>query len=552
MAESARPGPIPSAQEPRAWRKSNDAQAVNRSREAARAALPLAASARAVLPGLQSGLADWRNYDPDRMTVAIDPKLPLTYEKAYSYREAGRLIWVGRNAVEGSFLVTAADEHGLRAVLSIPGADVHEIQVGNGGGEVFVLRGEDSPCGGVVRADVRPVAGVLVQAVTEPVVRAAAYTVDVAFFFNQDAMTVSGGLESHRTTFMARIEAANQVLVQSGVTNFQWRLAGVFTVPAYATTNAMEDDLALIRNTNNPVGQEVAAKLAASGADQACLVVGGSRTSAGVAQMPGRFAVIDYTYGGHQVLAHELAHNFGCDHDRLHAPNAATTGYNFGHTLDVVEKVNGRDATVKYGTIMSYDGTRIDYFSNPEVSYKGVPTGIVAGRNDSAHNARTLTENAPAVATTGDAPTAPAIITQPFGTSTTVTNPFNFSVVATGGGLTYQWYRNGAAITGATNPVYSGVAAAGDGGTFTVVVTNSLGSVTSTGATLTVMGAGGSTPTPAGGGGGGGGGGAPSLWFGAALVLLGLLKRWEARGGRESAHRRLACAAPGGGNGNNP
>lgn len=123
---------------------------------------------------------------------------------------------------------------------------------------------------------------------------------------------------------------------------------------------------------------------------------------------------------------------------------------------------------------------------------------------------------------------APTITTQPQGQSVTVGTNVVFSVVATGKpNPTYQWNKNGTAIAGATNTTYSITSAqTSDAGTYTVTVSNSVGSVTSTGATLTVNPV--VTPPPSGGGGGGGGGGAPSHWFVAALALA-ALARWRQR-----------------------
>src|SRR6202142_2749747 len=80
--------------------------------------------------------------------------------------------------------------------------------------------------------------------------------------------------------------------------------------------------------------------------------------------------------------------------------------------------------------------------------------------------------------------TRPASITVPLGQSAT------FSVSATGTGtLTYQWFKNGVAINGATSSSYTTPpTVAGDTGSlFTVTVTDSTGSVTSLPATLTVQ-----------------------------------------------------------------
>jgi hypothetical protein len=80
-----------------------------------------------------------------------------------------------------------------------------------------------------------------------------------------------------------------------------------------------------------------------------------------------------------------------------------------------------------------------------------------------------------------------AITTQPAAVTVVAGLDASFSVVATGGKLSYQWRKDGVAVPGLTAskftfaPAYSTHA-----GSYDVVVTNSLGSVTSTAAVLTV------------------------------------------------------------------
>ena len=84
---------------------------------------------------------------------------------------------------------------------------------------------------------------------------------------------------------------------------------------------------------------------------------------------------------------------------------------------------------------------------------------------------------------------APVITSQPASRSVNVGQTAAFSVVATGTApLSYQWQKNQANITAATSASYTtpAAAAADNGATFRVVVTNSTGSVTSNSATLTV------------------------------------------------------------------
>src|SRR6185312_4650110 len=91
---------------------------------------------------------------------------------------------------------------------------------------------------------------------------------------------------------------------------------------------------------------------------------------------------------------------------------------------------------------------------------------------------------------------APTITTQPANQTVTVGQSASFSVVASGTApLTYQWQNNGTNIAGATNASYTTPAttSSDNGAVYSVVVSNSAGSVTSNNVTLTVS-------TPPGGG----------------------------------------------------
>ena len=86
-------------------------------------------------------------------------------------------------------------------------------------------------------------------------------------------------------------------------------------------------------------------------------------------------------------------------------------------------------------------------------------------------------------------PPAPQILTQPSNVSVTAPQPATFTVEASGPApLSYQWRRNGSNIAGANSATYvrTPTAMSDNGSTYSVVVSNGGGSVTSTAATLTV------------------------------------------------------------------
>ncbi len=82
----------------------------------------------------------------------------------------------------------------------------------------------------------------------------------------------------------------------------------------------------------------------------------------------------------------------------------------------------------------------------------------------------------------------PSITTQPASQTVNPGANVNFTVVASGPSLNYQWYFNNSALSGATAATLTlNSVSNANAGSYTVVVTNSFGSVTSTPATLTIV-----------------------------------------------------------------
>jgi sugar lactone lactonase YvrE len=142
----------------------------------------------------------------------------------------------------------------------------------------------------------------------------------------------------------------------------------------------------------------------------------------------------------------------------------------------------------------------------------------------------------------GTVATAPVIVTPPRSVTAAVGSQVQFTVVVSANPTPrYQWFHNtnGAPIIGGTGPTVTlAPVAASMAGTYFVLVTNDVGSVTSESATLTV--------TPGGSGSSaGGGGGAVGGWFVMALAML-AVGRW-ADGGvttRRFAAQPLGQARP--------
>jgi len=105
-----------------------------------------------------------------------------------------------------------------------------------------------------------------------------------------------------------------------------------------------------------------------------------------------------------------------------------------------------------------------------------------------SNTAGSVTSNAAAL-TVSAAPVAPSITAQPASQTVTAGQTASFNVAATGTApLSYQWNKNGTAVLGATSLSYTtpATSSSDNGAQFTVVVSNTAGSVTSSAATLTV------------------------------------------------------------------
>lgn len=100
-----------------------------------------------------------------------------------------------------------------------------------------------------------------------------------------------------------------------------------------------------------------------------------------------------------------------------------------------------------------------------------------------------VTSNAVTVAVSDlPVPPPPSISMQPADTTVPVGGSAALSVAAGGNGLVYQWFKNGVIIPGATSMAISFPnAQTTDSGSYSVVVSNSSGSIASSAATLTVV-----------------------------------------------------------------
>jgi large repetitive protein len=134
------------------------------------------------------------------------------------------------------------------------------------------------------------------------------------------------------------------------------------------------------------------------------------------------------------------------------------------------------------------NGSAISGATSSSYSLAIVGTGNAGSYTVVATNVAGSAASSAAVLTVNAATVAPTISTQPVSQTVTSGNAATFTVIASGTPApTYQWNKNGSAISGATGASYTiASTTTGSAGTYTVVATNTAGAVTSSSAVLTI------------------------------------------------------------------
>jgi hypothetical protein len=554
-------------------------------------------------------------FTPKELTVQITPDVAIPFKVTKVTQTDGRTTLRARvskasdapSALDTAFMVsTASTPDTWSAVVVLPGEDVqYNVNVKNGVTTstpiptAFTCGNEAPAAKGTTEATAADI--VNPNTTYAPITKTAAVAtsgtpivINVLYIQNPESVAYYA-LPTTTSTVVADcsnfIEGANAILENSLVTNFTWKYTAVVPCPAYTEDKTLLTDLlSLAGSLNSFVTQNIAKYNAA----QVVMLAGEHHyngigqptpTAAGQAYMPNTTGGnIDGTSGNLAysalqdpcdlggtvnpdgsypngpppiyIVAHEMAHNFGCHHDRT--TESATPGdgkYYYGYSISDYTAVNaGLDLLPQtYGTVMSYNGaTRIPYFSNPNVNvtppaYESLgqwfqpptqPVGVAIDQPLAAYNALMLINNAGTISG-NQAQTAPVITQQPQSVTIDAGGSFTLSVSATGGNLNYQWYQGSTSLNWTASSYSVSNANNGNAGTYSVVVTNAIGTVTSNPATVTVNAVitpPNNPPSGGGGSGGGGGGGAPSDWFLGALMAL-AAARWLSQRRRTIAHQ---------------
>jgi hypothetical protein len=208
-------------------------------------------------------------------------------------------------------------------------------------------------------------------------------TLRVMVVATNDAIAAYGG--DMQALAELAIAESNQGYINSNV-GINMVLAS-YSTTSYATAG-MSTDLSRFRGTSDGYMDTIHATRDASTADVGMLVANDS-TSCGLASAIGSTAATAFATAywdcitGYYSFAHEIGHLQSARHDPANDPT--TSPYAYGHGYQAPGNA--------WRTIMAYacSGTgcpRLNYWSNPAVTYGGVPMGTY----DKSHNQRVLVQ----------------------------------------------------------------------------------------------------------------------------------------------------------------
>lgn len=219
--------------------------------------------------------------------------------------------------------------------------------------------------------------------------------VDVMVAYTPAVLAIYG-VDGIQAMIIQAVAETNQAYANSGMST---RLNLVHTVLTdYTTSGSMLTDLGRLRNTSDGYMDELHALRDQFGADLVNLIDKQSGYCGLAYRMTGlspffsssAFSVVNHSCAtGYYSFGHELGHNQGLHHDQETAAGSSSVfPYAYGY----------QEPFGDFRTIMAYNCpggcVRINHFSNPNILFKGVPTGDP----DYSDNARAIDNTASVVA----------------------------------------------------------------------------------------------------------------------------------------------------------
>jgi peptidyl-Asp metalloendopeptidase len=229
--------------------------------------------------------------------------------------------------------------------------------------------------------------------------------IDLMVLYTTAAKDAWGGESKTKANIATAITNFNKSFIDSGISNVTVNLA--YAGEVKYTERTMSDDLSSLRGTSDGVMDNIHSLRNQYAADLVCLVIAGDDSACGLGQLNtnatnysanNAFCVAKYSCAvGNFSLAHEFGHNMGLRHDWL--VDGSSTPCKNHHAYankKALDAGNSSTTAQRWRTIMAYNNacqdkgfscTRVNRWSNPDVTYNGDPTGIAINQSNPSNEA---------------------------------------------------------------------------------------------------------------------------------------------------------------------
>jgi hypothetical protein len=228
-----------------------------------------------------------------------------------------------------------------------------------------------------------------------------AESIDAMVLYSTSVKNALGGTDAAEARVYESVALANESYRNSGINQ---RLRLVHTAEeVYTESGSMQTDRDRLKATADGFMDDVHTQRDIHGADVVGLLID---SGSGIAYIMSTvalsfensaFMVVQYDRSVTTFsLAHEFGHVMGARHDRVQDP---TENMPYAYNHGFVKEDKGWVTVMAYqSTCTSTTCSRIQYFSNPDVTFNGDATGVAEGTTGAADNRKTLNNTAPTVA----------------------------------------------------------------------------------------------------------------------------------------------------------
>lgn len=295
--------------------------------------------------------------------------------------------------IDGSFVSLTSVADAVAGTITMPGA-VYRLAPGAGGVQLIE---ELDPRAFALDGPPVPVDPSPTSSEANASTSSGGPIIDVLVVYTSAARVGAGDTAGITATIAEGIAETNTAYANSRITQ-RVRLANATEV-AYVESGSGSAELTRLRDPADGYLDNVQALRDQYGADLVVLIDENlndppecgrafEMSTPGPSFATSAFAVVKRTcIIGQYSFAHEMGHNMGASHDRS-TGCAGAYSYSCGY----------QDPSGQFRTMMAYDCPvscpRVLYFSNPAVTYLGLPTGVADALPNAADNARTLNNTA--------------------------------------------------------------------------------------------------------------------------------------------------------------